>query len=145
MKIFESKGLLQKIIITLVILIICNFIFPCYSQATFGGKLIEPVKDLAAGIGDAFINLLQNVMLPGSPRAVSEVSMSNIYAKYKESHPGEYSSINQLATKFDSVAGSIIMKIPIIRNLLDEDYYSLTVVPLIVYSPAAIFSNLVPA
>lgn len=46
MKIIRSKGFLQKTIIVLIILILFNFIFPCYSSAFGGGTLIEPIKDL---------------------------------------------------------------------------------------------------
>ena len=145
MKILEIKSLKQKMILTLVILIICNFIFPCYSQATFGGKLIEPVKDLAAGFGDAFINLLQYIMLPGSPRAVSEISLAKLYAKYMQDHPDQYADIHTWIASLDASVGTELRHWPLLRNLADEDYYGGQVIPLIVYSPAAIFSNLVPA
>ena len=144
MKILEIKSLKQKMILTLVILIIFNFIFPCYSQATFGGKLIEPVKDLAAGFGDAFINLLQYIMLPGSPRAVSEISIAKLYAKYMESHPDQYTDIQTWATNLEANLGTEMSKWPIVRHFIDQDYYGATAIPLIVYSPAAIFSNLIP-
>lgn len=63
MKSFAKKGFLQKIIITIVaVLMLSNFIVPTYSHADWGGVLISPVVDLLCSIGDGVINLLQKCM-----------------------------------------------------------------------------------
>ena len=69
MKLFTKKGILQKMIISiLVIMILVNFIKPTYSNASngaadVGGVLLSPVVDLACSIGDVVINLLQRCMM----------------------------------------------------------------------------------
>ena len=63
MKVFTKKSILQKIIISiLVILLLINFITPTYSNASaadVGGVLLSPIIDLLCSIGDVVINLLQ--------------------------------------------------------------------------------------
>ena len=74
MKMIRNKKMFQKIMIILVFLILCNFVFPMYSRAFGGGKLLNPIKDLVLGIGDAVINLTQSLMLPKSPTAPAYLS-----------------------------------------------------------------------
>lgn len=87
MKLLTSKGLTQKIIIAIVILILFNFIIPTYSSATgevdqgttstteedsggtadnFGGVLLGPVIDLFVGLFDAILAGLQFFMYDGT-------------------------------------------------------------------------------
>lgn len=87
MKLLTSKGLTQKIIIAIVILILFNFIVPTYSSATgevdqgststteedsggtadnFGGVLLGPVIDLFVGLFDAILAGLQFFMYDGT-------------------------------------------------------------------------------
>ena len=62
MKIFAKKGILQKIIVSIMIMLSFNFITPAYSRADVGGILISPIVDLVATLGDVVINLLQRAM-----------------------------------------------------------------------------------
>ena len=62
MKIFTKKGILQKIIVSIMIMLSFNFITPAYSRADVGGILISPIVDLVATLGDVVINLLQRAM-----------------------------------------------------------------------------------
>ena len=87
MKLLTSKGLTQKIIIAIVLLILFNFIVPTYSSATgevdqgttstteedsggvadnFGGVLLGPVIDFCAGIFDSILAGLQFFMFDGN-------------------------------------------------------------------------------
>ena len=62
MKIFTKKGILQKIIVSIMIMLSFNFITPTYSRADIGGILLSPIVDLIASLGDIVINLVQGVM-----------------------------------------------------------------------------------
>ena len=91
MKSLTSKGLTQKIIIAIVILILFNFVVPTYSSATdpdvpaqdqqihgdtddkgketdgsFGGVLLGPVIDLFVGLFDSILAGLQFFMYDGT-------------------------------------------------------------------------------
>lgn len=68
MKVFTKKSILQKTIISLlVILITINFITPTYSNAgtaaDIGGVLLSPIMDLICSVGDVIINVLQRCMM----------------------------------------------------------------------------------
>ncbi len=62
MKIFTRKGILQKTVIGILIVLSFNFIVPTYSRADIGGVLVAPIVDLVATLGDVVINLLQRAM-----------------------------------------------------------------------------------
>lgn len=66
MKIFTKKNLILKIVIALVFVILFNFCAPTISRAgmfeEIGGTLIEPLVELFIAIGDAAMNLMQNLL-----------------------------------------------------------------------------------
>ena len=62
MKKFTKKGVLQKTIVGVLIVLCINFIVPTYSHADWGGVIFDPISDLLCSIGDAVINLLQKCM-----------------------------------------------------------------------------------
>ncbi len=71
MEILKRKGFVQKIIITLIVLIMFNFVVPCYSMAAFGwgwggGSLAGPICEFVCWVGDSIIYWLQKGFLPNS-------------------------------------------------------------------------------
>ena len=64
MKIFTNKNVIQKIIITILIVLSFNFVAPTFSQA-FGGLLLDPILSLFIGIGDTILSILQNYLYDG--------------------------------------------------------------------------------
>ena len=71
MEILKRKGFVQKIIITLIVLIMFNFIVPSYSMAAFGwgwggGSLAGPICEFVCWVGDSIIYWLQKGFLPNS-------------------------------------------------------------------------------
>ncbi len=60
------------ILIIATVLIIFNISMPTASYATISwqGVLFDPITFLIAGIGDAANNIMQKLMLPGSPKAI---------------------------------------------------------------------------
>ena len=66
MKLLAKKGIVQKIIIAILIVMSCNFIMPTVSSAfDVGGLLLEPVTDLVTTIGDTILSALQNFLYNG--------------------------------------------------------------------------------
>lgn len=62
MKKVTNNNIVQKIAITILIVLSFNFITPTFSRADFGGVLLGPVVDLVAGLGDSLMALLQFFM-----------------------------------------------------------------------------------
>lgn len=159
MKIFTNKNVIQKVIITILIVLSFNFIVPNYSQADFGGVLMGPVIDLLSGIGDVVLSALQFFMYDGeisvagagSAATNTALTIINPYDSFLlmrssgdfDSKLSEYEmstsdspDITIDSSQFDKgwlgwVPGSA----------LDKDYG----VPIIKYTPEAIFGNEVPA
>ena len=145
MKMLRNKQALQKIIIALVILILFNFIFPVYSRAAWwgGGSLFDPIRDLVCGIGDAVINVLQSTLLPGSPKAIDKKSPSVLLEEmYRKA--GNEEKANELKNSNNNHYW-IGWLADWIGGDTTRDFYAERIIPVIVYSPAAIFSNLIPA
>lgn len=62
MRVFAKKGIIQKTIIAIVMVLCINFIIPTYSNAGIGGILLSPFVDFFCTIGDACINVMQRLM-----------------------------------------------------------------------------------
>ncbi len=62
----ENKNFFQKIIISLLIIIICSFVFSSKVKAKddgTGGKLLRPVSSLLLGLDDGFLDFIHNGIL----------------------------------------------------------------------------------
>ena len=60
MKILTNRKLTQKVIISIVCMLLLNFcIVPTKVQAVSGGELLQPIKDFVVFIGDVAITLIQ--------------------------------------------------------------------------------------
>ena len=161
MKMIKSRNFFQKIIIIIIFLILCNFIFPIYSNAFGGGTLLNPVRELVLGLGDGAICVAQGFMLPGSPIAIDKKSVLEIMYEAALKNGAE----NDLLTNFYSGGAHVFSwmteHIPGFSLLtgagteiaewiqggdnFDGNAYDQKVVPLIMLSPANIFSNAIPA
>lgn len=167
---FFNKKLSKLIIIPMLFIIIFNCIVPTYSVAYdgIGGTLFEPMRDFICGIGDVILNVLQDVFMPDSPTAIDKRSLSDLAVEeaWEEGGIGNYVYAG-LGT-----AANFITDIPILGDGVtflsnglgngvewlkskitgdDPEYdqvkkfYEDTVIPVILYSPATIFYNKVPA
>lgn len=88
MKLFTNKNITQKIIIAVLIVILCNFIFPTYSRADIGGMLFDPMADLVCSIADVVLSALQVFFYEdNSTMANIMSSLSNAFAKNYEDVP----------------------------------------------------------
>ena len=152
MKIFTNKNIVQKIIIAIVIVLSFNFIIPNYSQADFGGVLLGPFIDLFAAIGDAVMSALQFFFYDGGFSIGETADISSGFNQFTlpaskiRNGDVQLSDFGMVATdtpdtiidseNFDKGLRSIIS-----FGLLEKDYG----IPVIKYTPEAIFSNEVPA
>lgn len=124
MKKFIEAKTGKSIFIILIFLILFNFIVPNYSYASgeWIGELMNPVGDLVCSIGDGLMNIMQRIMMPGSPVAVTKRSMwEKIAAEDGDvsgfdaigEYAGQYGlgEIGHVAT-VSAIAGAAILLIP---------------------------------
>lgn len=156
MKKVTNNNIVQKIAITILIVLSFNFITPTFSRADFGGVLFGPVVDLVAGLGDALMALLQTFMygnveinLGGGElillEKLSTVFMINAddYAKALESDEGK-EKLRKLGLYEDEITGTVK---EVNESSLDHGWFGMGSysIPVVKYSPDMIFSNQVPA
>lgn len=122
MKIFTNKNVVQKIIIAIVMVILVSFCIPTPVQADLGGKLMSPLVNLLTSLLDGVQHLLEYCMLGETATFMKDIK-SNDYEK-EEKGP------KITVTKF-----------------IDATFFGLNAVniPVITYTPEAIFANRVPA
>lgn len=162
MKTFTNKKIVQKVIIAILIVLSFNFVAPTYSRANFGGVLMGPVIDLFAGIGDAVMSALQFFMYDGNVTLGDTTSIgktltnpfnSFLYTVTDKRDELE-STLNEYGMEPDMSPSKEDADIEIDTEefdkgwlgwlpgaLLDKSYG----LPIIKYTPEAIFSNAVPA
>lgn len=154
-----NKKTMQKIIIAIVIVLSFNFIVPSYSQADFGGTLAGPIIDLFSGICDALLTALQYFMYDGGASTDTSVNINNIFSSFllsanevkKNPEKLEENGIAVTGNTGDTDDNSTAADITIDADQFDkgllgwlgwEKDYS---IPVIKYTPEAIFGNRVPA
>lgn len=137
MKVFTKKSILQKIIISiLVILLLINFITPTYSNASaadVGGVLLSPIIDLLCSIGDVVINILQRCMMGdwGSSSVNFSLNMFMVEAEEyfsSSDYQAPTGEVNEKVNPADFTKGWLWNS---------GDYY----IPVATYSPEQIFSG----
>ena len=117
MKFFTNKGVIQKTIIAIVIVILTTFAVPGTVHADLGGKLMNPILNFVAVIFDGVQHLLELAML------------------------GEYSDFMKTigGTGYESRANSdVVIETD---EFIDATFFGLNAVnvPVITYTPEAIF------
>lgn len=144
MKKVTNNNIVQKIAITILIVLSFNFITPTFSRADFGGVLLGPVVDLVAGLGDSLMALLQvfmdgevvNVDLGiGSKSFMLDGKDEKLQDKLKEY------KIDVTEDK-DKENAKEIKESELDQGWFGWGSYS---IPVIKYSPEKIFSNEVPS
>lgn len=161
MKIFANKHIVQKVIIAIVIVLLFNFIVPNYSHAGIGGVLMGPIIDFISAVGDAVLSALQFFFYDGGidlggtmdiTKGFNQFTLAGSLVKdaIKSKNQDYINIIKQLGLELTSEEPDIQIDSDKFdkgwRNfftfgLLEKDYG----VPIIKYSPEAIFSNEVPS
>lgn len=152
MKIFTKKKTVQKIIIAILIVLSFNFLAPTYSQADVGGVLMGPIIDLISALGDSIMSALQFFFYDGGFSigdtadifsgfnqfllSASSVRNGDVQLSDFEMEPTGSPDIKIDSEKFDKGWRNFLT-----LGWLEKDYG----IPVIKYTPEAIFSNEIPA
>lgn len=165
MKVFTKKGITQKIILAVILVTLCNFIFPMYSRADIGGILFNPIVELVTSVGDSILAILQSYLYNGKlniKAGLGSIFMGAGYFKtvqndgYKDFEEMRFSDPNGVAVEIDSdefdkidvlsIATLIISPtagaVAIIADALIDNNW---LVPTVQYSVDKIFSGKIPA
>lgn len=124
MKFLTNKGVVQKTVIAILIVILTTFVAPTTVQADWGGKLLSPIFAFVTAIFDGVQHLLEMTMLGETEGFMKDIHDSNLY-----NLPGE-------------VGGSVTPEAKVEGSFFGIDAVN---VPMIRYTPEAIFQNQVPA
>lgn len=160
MKKIISGNLTKKILIVILIVLLFNFVVPNYSQADWGGVLLDPIVDFFAAIGDAILGALQyymydsNISLNG--QSVFTVTIPCLIfdpADYDMEPDPNGTVVQESAEYLDESTFWASLGVDIKQffvgssNLTKDDLISKSPygIPIIRYSPEKIFSNQVPA
>ena len=160
-KITSKKGM-KRIVIAIVIVLLFNFAMPTYSQAGLGGTLAGPIIDFVAAICDVVLSALQYFMYDGGASTTTGFNATNIFSSFLLSADAikkdpSLLEQNGIAAEdapedgTDDSAGAVITidsdefdkgwRAILSFGLLEKDYS----IPVIKYTPEAIFGNRVPA
>ena len=160
---FYNKSISKVIIIPTLFIIIFNCIFPTVSKADsgIGGQLFKPLMKAVQSIGDSILNVLQDVMMPGSPKAVVKRNMADLSADELKVLGSTLTSVASGLTKVPILGDALVFVDNGIVNGIEwvkskftgdepeydqlKEFYKVHVLPIILYSPATIFYNRVPA
>lgn len=139
-RLLSSKKFIQKIFISIIIVLLFSFAVPVRSQAGIGGILFDPLVDLVGTIFDAVVGGLQMFLMNGEFNEVDGDDNGFLNAfmvnkdKFEENEGGKYN-------EFKSSNADKEAEVTISEEDLDSKYY----IPVLKYSPEKIFSGLVPA
>lgn len=124
MKFLTNKGVVQKTVIAILIVILTTFITPTTVQADWGGKLLSPIFTFITAIFDGVQHLLEMAMLGETEGFMKDIHDSDLY-----NLPGTPGGTIETDEEIDgSFFGIDAVNVPMIR-----------------YTPEAIFQNQVPA
>lgn len=83
MKLFNHRGIIQKTIISLMVVILISFSIPVKVQASFGGKLMEPIMNLVIALADVVQGALQHNLV-GTKQWYGSVCLDGDDINFKE-------------------------------------------------------------
>lgn len=141
---FISKNMIQKTLISIIIVLLLSFAVPVRSQAGIGGILLDPFIDLLGTLGDAIIGGLQVFLVDGefnnsesslftfSPFLVEPDEIENA-SEYPEFQYSDQNGETKEVISEDDLDGNLFGIIGGYR------------IPVLRYTPAKIFSGLIPA
>ena len=153
-RIFQSKNLLQKIAIIVLVVLLCYCIIPTYTYAGWGGEILKVLVQLLAALGDVVTGALNHFML-GTDAMINSVmldqdnptldgpedGMDPPGALYAAPNATVDLTLNQQEDAAGNTGDDNEEKLD--GGLWgDEDDWQ---VPNILYSPEAIFSNRIAA
>lgn len=138
---FLTKGKLQKIMLVIVMVLLCNFITPQATQADLGGVLLSPFSALFTTIGDSILWALESWLTDKGTNAF-EYTISDKDDKIENGKTLVDGNKNVYIKEEDLSTGGIGGRDGFLNTGIRSGDYE---VPMGEYSPEMIFSNKVAA
>ena len=148
---FISKNMIQKTLISIIIVLLLSFAVPVRSQAGIGGILLDPLFDLVGTLCDVIVGGLQMFLVDGEFNNSSDGSLLNPFLVdpevFEVNGSGEYVNENGKYEEFkynngEGTSQEVISEDELEKGLLGGSSYY---IPVTKYTPAKIFSGLIPA
>ena len=142
MKVFTKKGITQKIISAVILVTLCNFVFPMYSRADIGGILFDPIANFVVSIGDALLAGLQSFLYDG--KGIGKSLISSIFGGVGDLSNYPEMAFSEERTKAVEISNNDFSAnwLDLVVDLLGGKNY---VIPKIQYSVDKIFAGQIPA
>ena len=114
---FISKNMIQKTLISIIIVLLLSFAVPVKSQAGIGGILLDPIFDLAGTLFDAVLGGLQMFLVDGEFKTSSDGGLLNPFLvepdAFVANANGEYDEfIRELRGTTKQIVGYIVIVQP---------------------------------
>lgn len=159
MKKLTEKNVVQKIIISILIVLSFNFVVPTFSRADFGGMLLSPVVSLIGTVCDAVVAGLQFFMYDGGTSGGDGIwGGFTVPAEYFNKNPEQFPDM-----QYDDSGNNVKYEPDIKASDLDRGFAEAALsaiagffgggpvnadnfgIPISKYSPEKIFSGKVPS
>lgn len=141
---FISKNMIQKTLISIIIVLLLSFAVPVKSQAGIGGILLDPIFDLAGTLFDAVLGGLQMFLVDGEFKTSSDGGLLNPFLvepdAFVANANGEYDEFQY--NNGPGTTEEVISEDELEVGLLGGSSYY---IPVTKYTPEKIFSGLIPA
>ena len=133
-KLLTNKNFIQKIMISIVAVVLLSFSMPAKSNAGFGGMLLDPLFDLVGTAFDVVTAGLQAFLVDGKFKPGEGSDLLNIFMVDKASIP-------------DEIKASGDYNVYVEADELDKTWTGKSnyFVPNLKYTPDKIFANKIPA
>ena len=153
-KLVAKRNLVQKIFLTIIIVLLLSFSMPVKSQAGIGGLLIDPIYDLFSTIFDIIPGALQAFLVDGkfdNNSGLQDVNIFNFYLANKDvfnnkvnAEPGD-ENYDENYAEFAYSPDAEAQKVFKASELDKIGSFGTYAIPMLKYTPEKIFAGLIPA
>lgn len=143
-KLITKNKILQKTVISIIIVLLLSFAVPVRSQAGIGGVLLDPLFDLVGTIFDVVVGGLQAFLVDGQMDNSDDGGILNLFlAKPEVLLKNENGKYNEFQYPTGSEPMEKIKESGLDKTIIfgNAAYY----IPTFKYTPDKIFANLIPA
>lgn len=143
-KLVANYKLTQKIVLSIIIVLLLSFAVPVKSQAGLGGILLDPLFDLVGTFLDVITGALQAFLVDGEFNNSADSSGLNFYLADRNDFMDKVDT-NYKEFKYSTGNGEAQVEISV--DELDKGFFgnSTYAIPVMKYSPEKIFAGLIPA
>lgn len=143
-KLVANYKLTQKIVLSIIIVLLLSFAVPVKSQAGLGGILLDPLFDLVGTFLDVITGALQAFLVDGEFNNSADSSGLNFYLADRNNF---MDTVDTNYKEFKYSTGNGEAQVEISVDELDKGFFgnSTYAIPVMKYSPEKIFAGLIPA